>query len=214
MSSSNINKSTAVNSGTYYRFSRFYDHFFGRVYESRIQNTIKELNIEPGAKVLELGVGTGLSFAAYPSHSHVVGVDLSEAMLEIAQQRIKENQWSHIEVKAMNATELEFDDHSFDYVMAFHLVSVVDDVKKLMREMHRVCKPNGKLVIINHFRSQRWWIAPFMDSISPMTKHLGWRTTLRREEVINAVPMAVEKTFKTSPTSLFTVLIGRAGSQN
>ncbi len=213
MTSSN-NKSTTVHSGTYYRFSRFYDQFFGRVYESRILNTVKDLNIEPGAKVLELGVGTGISFAAYPSHTHVVGVDLSEAMLEIAQQRISENNWSHIEVKAMNATELDFEDHTFDYVMAFHLVSVVDDVKKLMREMHRVCKPQGKLVIINHFRSQRWWIAPLMDSISPMTKHLGWRTTLRREEVIDAVPMQVEKTFKTSPASLFTILIGRTSRQN
>jgi phosphatidylethanolamine/phosphatidyl-N-methylethanolamine N-methyltransferase len=201
-------------SSTYYKFSKYYDRFFGKAYESRIQATIQSLEIPPGSKVLELGVGTGISLAAYPSHCSVVGVDLSDAMLDHARDRVRENGWRHIDIRRMNATELEFGDHEFDYVMAFHLVSVVDDVQKLMCEMHRVCKTNGRLVIINHFRSRRWWIAPFMDCISPLTRHLGWRTTLRRDEVDHAIPLTVERSYKTSPFSLFTILIGRTNEPN
>lgn len=202
-----------VTSNTYYKFSKYYDQFFGRAYESRIQATIRSLDIPPGAKILELGVGTGISLAAYPSHCSVVGVDLSDAMLDFARERVQENGWQHIDIQRMNATELEFEDHTFDYVMAFHLVSVVEDCQKLMQEMHRVCKVNGRLVIINHFRSPRWWVSPFMDCISPLTRHMGWRTTLRREEVDDAVPLTIEKSYKTSPFSLFTIVIGRSESK-
>ncbi len=214
MSSDSIDTVSPVRSSTYYKFSKYYDRFFGRVYETRIQDTIRRLGIPPGANVLELGVGTGISLAAYPPHAKVVGVDLSESMLSIAKERVVTNQWQHVELMCMNAAELDFPDGSFDYVMAFHLVSVVDDVAKLTREMHRVTKSGGRLVIINHFRSPRWWIAPMMDCISPLTKHLGWRTTLRREEIFQSAPIVVEKTYKTSPLSLFTIVVGRTNSQN
>jgi phosphatidylethanolamine/phosphatidyl-N-methylethanolamine N-methyltransferase len=202
-------QSVSVSSNTYYKFSKFYDFIFGRVYQGRILATIRSLNIPAGSRVLELGVGTGISFDAYPTNVEVVGVDLSQAMLDIAQQRIDQNSWNHIRVQCMNAAELDLQDHSFDYVMAFHLVSVVPDVQKLMNEMYRVCKIGGQLVVINHFRSPNWWVAPFMDCISPLTKYAGWRTTLRREEVTQSIPFKVSRSYKLKPWSLFTILIGQ-----
>ena len=107
------------------------------------------------AKVLELGVGTGMALGAYPKHCQVLGVDLAPDMLEHAQDRIDANGWRHVSVREMNAMDLSLADSSFDYVMAFHVVSVVPDAVRLMREAQRVCKPGGTVVVINHFRSDK-----------------------------------------------------------
>ena len=88
---------------------------------------IRSLNIEPGARVIEVGVGTGLSFDAYPRHCQVTGIDLAPEMLEHAQEKIERNGWRHLKVMEMDALDLKFADSSFDYVMAFHVVSVVPD---------------------------------------------------------------------------------------
>jgi phosphatidylethanolamine/phosphatidyl-N-methylethanolamine N-methyltransferase len=78
-----------------------------------------------------------------------------------------------------------------------------------MCEMVRVCKPGGTILIINHFRSYRRWLAGIIDLLSPATRYLGWRTDLSAEDLLRGFPLAVERQFKTSPTSLFTVLVLR-----
>jgi phosphatidylethanolamine/phosphatidyl-N-methylethanolamine N-methyltransferase len=85
----------------------------------------------------------------------------------------------------------------------------VPDHAGLMKEMVRVCKPGGTVVIINHFRSARRWLAPLVDRLDPITRKLGWRTTLRCEELFDDITLRVERQFKTSETSLFTVVIAR-----
>jgi phosphatidylethanolamine/phosphatidyl-N-methylethanolamine N-methyltransferase len=193
----------------YYEFSHLYDRIFTRFFFPRILSTLRSLNIPRGAKVLEVGVGTGLSLSAYPPHAEVTGIDLAPEMLEQAQRKVKEEGWRHVRLMPMDALNLEFADKEFDYVTAFHVVSVVPDHAGLMREMVRVCKPGGTLVIINHFRSRRRWLASLIDRLDPLTRKLGWRTTLRCEELLTEVPLRVERRFKTSGTSLFTVLIAR-----
>jgi len=193
----------------YYEFSHLYDRIFTRFFFPRIVTTLRSLKIPPGAKVLEVGVGTGLSLSAYPPHADVTGIDLAPEMLEQAQRKVKEEGWRHVRLMQMDALNLEFADGEFDYVTAFHVVSVVPDHASLMREMVRVCKPGGTLVIINHFRSRRPWLATLIDRLDPLTRKLGWRTTLRCEELLSAVPLRVERRFKTAESSLFTVLITR-----
>jgi phosphatidylethanolamine/phosphatidyl-N-methylethanolamine N-methyltransferase len=109
----------------------------------------------------------------------------------------------------MDAQNLEFPSNSFDYVMAFHVVSVVPDAQRLMAEARRVCRPGGKLVIINHFRSERPLIGNIVDLADPLTRKLGWRTTLKLDEMLDGAPVLIEQKFKTSPRSLFTVVIAR-----
>ena len=191
----------------YYEFSHLYDRVFTRFFFPRIQWTIRSLNIPPGAKVLEVGVGTGLSLSAYPVHAEVKGIDLAQEMLEQAQEKVTRNGWRHVSLQQMDALNLQFPTESFDYVMGFHVVSVVPDHDTLMREMVRVCKPDGTLVIINHFRSPRRWLAPLVDSLDPITRKLGWRTTLRLSDLLNGVSLRIERRFKTSERSLFTVVI-------
>jgi phosphatidylethanolamine/phosphatidyl-N-methylethanolamine N-methyltransferase len=196
-------------SALYYEFSHFYDAFFGRVFYPRIARVIRCLNIEPGARILEIGVGTGLSLEAYPAHSQVVGMDLAPDMLEKAQERIDRNDWRHVTLEQGDALDLRFPDDSFDYVMAFHVVSVVPDAKRLMAEAQRVCRPGGRIVVINHFRSENRKVARLQHSIDPMTRRLGWTTKLYLRDILDRRTLHVEQQWKTSPRSLFTIVIAR-----
>jgi phosphatidylethanolamine/phosphatidyl-N-methylethanolamine N-methyltransferase len=191
----------------YYEFSHLYDRIFTRLFFPRILSTLRSLHIPPGAKVLEVGVGTGLSLSAYPRHADVTGIDLAPEMLEQAQRKVTREGWRHIRLCQMDALDLKFPDEEFDYVTAFHVVSVVPDHEGLMREMARVCKSGGTLVVINHFRSDRRWLARFVDKLDPITRKLGWRTTLQWPQLFEHVPLRIERRFKSSQTSLFTVLI-------
>jgi phosphatidylethanolamine/phosphatidyl-N-methylethanolamine N-methyltransferase len=196
-------------SALYYEFSHFYDAFFGRVFYPRIARVIRCLGIEPGARILEIGVGTGLSLEAYPAHSQVTGIDLAPDMLEKAQERIDRNDWRHVTLEQGDALDLRFPDDSFDYVMAFHVVSVVPDAKRLMAEAQRVCRPGGRIVVINHFRSENRKVARLQHSIDPMTRRLGWTTSLYLRDILDRRTLHVEQQWKTSPRSLFTIVIAR-----
>jgi phosphatidylethanolamine/phosphatidyl-N-methylethanolamine N-methyltransferase len=191
----------------YHGLASWYERLFSPFFRRRIHATIRSLNIPAGARVLEVGVGTGLSLESYPRHAQVTGVDLSDAMLDHAREKISRHGWENIEVRQMDALNLDFPDESFDYVMAFHLVSVVPDSDRAMQEMARVCKPGGRLVIINHLRSPRRLIAGAVDLLAPVTRRLGWRTTLTFEDLVRPAPIEVQRRYKSSPVSLFTIVI-------
>jgi phosphatidylethanolamine/phosphatidyl-N-methylethanolamine N-methyltransferase len=196
-------------SRVYHRFAHVYESLFGPVYTSRIHATIGSLPLFAGARVLEIGVGTGISLSAYPPTVHVTGIDMSQEMLDQAARKIEERNWSHVELRQMDALDLKFDDEHFDFVLAFHVASVVQDVHRMMSEMLRVCKPNGTIVVINHLRSEKAWMARLIDKLNPLTRRLGWRTDLRFRDLVDNEQLQVEKHYKTSPTSLFTVVVGR-----
>ncbi len=202
-----VRKVCSHESKTYYEFSKFYERIFTGLLGPRIRWTIDALQIRPGARILEVGVGTGLSLSAYPPHAEVTGIDLAPEMLDQAQEKVQQNRWHHIRLRQMDALHMDFPDSHFDYVMAFHILSVVADSDRLVREILRVCKPRGTVAIINHFRSERRWLAPLIDILDPVTRRLGWRTTLRLSDVVAEVPLHVEQRFKTSLGSLFTVVV-------
>jgi phosphatidylethanolamine/phosphatidyl-N-methylethanolamine N-methyltransferase len=191
----------------YYEFSHLYERIFTGVLGPRICSTIRTLGLPAGSRVLEVGVGTGLSLPAYAPDVQVLGIDLAPEMLAQAQQKVDENGWKHITLRQMDALNLDLPDGHFDYVMAFHIVSVVPDTERLIREMLRVTRTGGTVVIINHFRSEKKWLAPLVDLLDPVTRRIGWRTTLRFDEVIQGFPLRIEQRFKTSPGSLFTVVV-------
>ena len=193
----------------YSEFSHLYDKIFSRFFCDRITSVIAGLQIEPGAKVLEVGIGTGLSLSAYPPHCEVTGIDLAPEMLERARQKAAENDWRHFHLQQMDALNLDFADHSFDYVTSFHVVSVVPDPVRMMREIHRVCKPGGTVVIINHFRTTKPVLGPFIAALDPITRRLGWSSALRLSHAFDGIPLRIEKRFKTSPFSLFTVVVAQ-----
>jgi phosphatidylethanolamine/phosphatidyl-N-methylethanolamine N-methyltransferase len=198
----------AHESKLYYEFSHLYDKVFTRVFYPRIEEVVHSLDIPPNARVLEVGAGTGLAFPAYPTHARVTGIDLAAEMLEQAHDKIVRNGWRHIHVVEMDALNLTFEDNSFDYATAFHVVSVVPDARRLMQEVIRVTKPGATIVVINHFRSTKRLLAALDSLIEPATLRLGWHT-LRLADVIEGMPLEVKSTYKRSKGSLFTIVVAR-----
>ena len=198
----------AHESKIYSEFAPLYDKIFGKIFYSRLERVIEDLEIPPGAKILEVGAGTGTSFPAYPTHCDVTGIDLAPDMLAQARQKIRENSWTHLSVLEMNALDLNFPDNTFDYVMAFHVVTVVPDPIRMIAEAKRVCKPSGKIVIVNHFTSEFPLLGSLTEALDPLTRWLGWRTDLKLKPFIETTNLTVERVYKLSKTSLYTVLVG------
>jgi phosphatidylethanolamine/phosphatidyl-N-methylethanolamine N-methyltransferase len=202
------NRAQAHESRLYSEYALLYDKTFGKIFYDRLKQVIDSLNIPPGAKVLELGAGTGTSFPAYPRHCEVIGIDLAADMLAQARAKIAKNIWSHLHVMEMDAQNLNFADNSFDYVTAFHTVTVVPDPIRMLAEAKRVCRPGGKIVIVNHFTTDLPIIGPLTEALDPVTRRLGWRTKLRLEPFLEATDFNVEEIYKISKLSLYTVVVG------
>jgi phosphatidylethanolamine/phosphatidyl-N-methylethanolamine N-methyltransferase len=203
------NSAQAHESRLYSEYALLYDKTFGKIFYDRIRQVIESLNIPPGAQVLELGVGTGTSLPAYPRNCEVIGIDLAADMLAQARAKIEKKTWSHLRVMEMDALNLAFADNSFDYVTAFHTVTVVPNPIRMLAEAKRVCRPGGRIVIINHFTTDLPIIGPLTEALDPVTRRLGWRTKLRLEPFLQATDFNVEEIYKISKLSLYTVVVGR-----
>ena len=163
----------------YNRYSRFYDLIFGPVFQSGIERAPVLLDLGPGMRLLEVGVGTGLSLPALPKNIHITGIDLSENMLRYARKRLeKESLVDNIDLLKMDATRLEFPDNSFDRVLAAYFISTVPDPVEVIQEMKRVCRPGGYLVFLNHFKSENKLIGFFETLLSPVFYRVGFKTDL------------------------------------
>jgi phosphatidylethanolamine/phosphatidyl-N-methylethanolamine N-methyltransferase len=155
-----------------------YDYTFGpTLHAGRIQ-AIQRMGIKAGDRVLEVGVGTGINAGLYPPDCVVTGIDLSEPMLEKARERVLRKGVSNIRLLAMDAADLKFPDNSFDIVYAPYVISVVPDPVAVVREMRRVCRPGGRMVILNHFRGTNPLGAWVDRLISPFTVHIGFKSDL------------------------------------
>jgi phosphatidylethanolamine/phosphatidyl-N-methylethanolamine N-methyltransferase len=162
----------------YQKLAGVYDYTFGPTLHPGRLEAIEKMSIHPGDDVLEVGVGTGINLSLYPRSCTITGVDLSSKMLEKAQKRIESKGLSHCRVMEMNAEQLAFPENSFDVVYAPYVISVVPDPVKVAREMYRVCRPGGRVVILNHFKSANPVIGKIERAISPMTVHIGFKADL------------------------------------
>jgi len=162
----------------YERLASVYDLTFGpTLHPGRLQARDRMV-ISPGDRILEVGVGTGINASLYPSNCHITGIDLSTSMLDKARERVARQGLRNIRLLEMDAGALTFADDSFDIVYAPYLVSVVPDPVKVVTEMRRVCRPGGRIVILNHFRSANPILSRVERAISPFTVHIGFKSDL------------------------------------
>jgi phosphatidylethanolamine/phosphatidyl-N-methylethanolamine N-methyltransferase len=162
----------------YANLSPIYDVVFGPPLQPGRVAAVRRLRIRPGDQVLEVGVGTGLNASLYPRDCRVTAVDFSASMLEKAYARIEREGLRHVQLLEMDAAKLMFADESFDSVCAPYLISVVADPIAVVREMWRVCRPGGRIVILNHFRSAHLLLSRVERAVSPLTVHIGFKADL------------------------------------
>jgi phosphatidylethanolamine/phosphatidyl-N-methylethanolamine N-methyltransferase len=162
----------------YEKQASWYDLWFGPTLHHGRLVAIERMGVKSGDHILEVGVGTGINTPLYPRDCHVTGIDFSSQMLDKARERVRQKGLRHVRLLEMDATHLKFADDSFDIVYAPYLVSVVPDPVEVAREMRRVCKPGGKIVILNHFRSANPILSRVERAISPFTVHIGFKSDL------------------------------------
>ncbi len=146
----------------YNRIAGAYDLLFDHVFREGRVESIRAMGLSPGDRILEVGVGTGLNLPLYPRGVRVTGIDLSGPMLREARDRLNgERAQEEVALARMDATQLAFPDGCFDAVYAPYVVSVVPLPRRVVAEMGRVCRPDGVVVVVNHFESRhpvgRWF---------------------------------------------------------
>ena len=169
-----------------------YDFIFDWIFAPGRTAAIEQLALQRGDSVLEVGIGTGLNLPLYPATCRLTGIDLSQEMLDKAVERVQTLAMPNVILKVMDATSMSFGDNEFDKVVATYTISAVPDPVAVLREMRRVVKPGGILVILNHFRSDRRLMGWLEDMVAPVCTRLGWKSNLPLTPLLEQVGFVPE----------------------
>lgn len=172
----------------YNQYSAVYDKIFGRVYENGRNEAVKMISLNGQEKILEIGVGTGISLTKYPKDVGIVGIDLSKDMLEKAKARVNKYGLNNVELKIENAEEMSFAENQFDKVIIMYVLSVTPNPERLIDKAFSVCKEGGEVLIVNHF-SRRRALRKFADYdfLRRVEQRLGFRVYFPMEKYIQHI---------------------------
>ena len=193
----------------YAKLCPVYDRIYGPPLHAGRAAAIARMELRPGNRVLEVGVGTGLNTLLYPRYCQVTAIDRSRSMLDKARERIRQWDLRHVRVMEMDAANLTFGDDVFDRVYAPYLISVVSDPVAVLREMVRVCRRGGMVVILNHFRSDHPLLSRIERAISPLTVHVGFKADLDLPGLMSQAglePVSIQKVNRPRLWSLVTCI--------
>jgi phosphatidylethanolamine/phosphatidyl-N-methylethanolamine N-methyltransferase len=186
---------------TYRLFAGSYDFLFGPIFHPGRKAAVQVANDRSHQRILEVGVGTGLSLPHFRRDACVVGVDVSKEMLAKARRRVERNRLAHVEaLLEMDAERTAFEDNSFDSVLALYVASVVLNPERFVAEMRRVCKPGGTIVIVNHFSSANPVMRWLEKRLAPLAKHIGFHADFPLDAFVRAGRLDVRET---RPSNLF-----------
>jgi phosphatidylethanolamine/phosphatidyl-N-methylethanolamine N-methyltransferase len=163
----------------YARWAPIYDFVFGAVFDRGRKASIAAAE-RVGGRILEVGVGTGLSLPDYSWSNRLIGVDLSAPMLRKAKERVAEHGLTNIEgLAVMDAQNLGFKDSSFDVVVAQYVITTVPDAEATLDEFVRVTKPGGEVILVNHLGAEQGFRAAYESAFAPIARQLGWQVGFR-----------------------------------
>lgn len=172
----NTSRANDADVGDYDRWAPLYDLFFGPVFQRGRRAAIDAAE-KIGGRILEVGVGTGISLSDYSSNNRIVGVDISAPMLEKAKGRVAKLGLHYVEELAvMDASDLSFDDDSFDVVVAQYVVSTVPKPEHTLDEFARVVKPGGEIILLSRVSEDAGLRRSIEHLVAPAARKLGWRT--------------------------------------
>lgn len=192
---------------SYARYAPVYDQTFGWLLSFRGRSMAAGVTNRRPGKVLEVGVGTGISLSYYRKEHEVHGIDISPDMLNRAQQRVDKGKLSQVSsLSIMDARELEYEDGTFDAVVAAYVMSVVPEPQRVIREMERVVKPGGDVVIVNHFQAANGFRRKVEAMLAPLSNKLGWRPDMPEEEILGHTRLREVKRHTLPPLGMFTML--------
>ena len=176
----------------YELYAPVYDFIFDWIFAPGRNAAIQHLAVKPNEMVLEVGIGTGLNLPLYPASCRLTGIDLSGDMLDKAVERAQKLAMPNVALKVMDATSMDFAENEFDKAVATYTISAVPDPVAVLREMRRVVKPGGALVIVNHFRSERRLSGFVEDLMAPVCTRLGWKSNLPMMPLLEQVGLTPE----------------------
>lgn len=169
-----------------------YDLIFDWIFAPGRAAAIKHLGMGRQDSVLEVGIGTGLNLPLYPATTQLTGIDLSQEMLDKAVERVQNLAMPNVTLKVMDATSMDFGENEFDRAIATYTISAVPDPVAVLREMRRVVKPGGVIVILNHFRSDHRLFGRAEDLVAPVCTRLGWKSNLAMRPLLQQVGLTPE----------------------
>src|SRR5256885_7168114 len=167
----------------YARWAPVYDFVFGAVFDAGRKASIAAAE-RIGGRILDVGIGTGISLTDYAPKHRIVGVDYCEPMLRKAHQRVAEHKLAHVEALAvMDAQHLGFPDAFFDVVVAQYVITTVPDPEAALDEIARVTKAGGEIILVNHLGAEMGLRRALGQSLVPIAPRLGWRPEFPRERL-------------------------------
>lgn len=191
----------------YSHYAGIYDMFFDRILDPGRKAAVDLLRIEPDHRILEIGIGTGLSLRYFPPCGTITGIDISNAMLNEAQDRVDELGLANVELIRMDATRLDFPDNHFDRILLPYVLSVVDEPDRVLDEMVRVARPGARIAILNHFGSRLRWLRLFETALTPLTRRIGFRLDLPVTAVASRPDLSVQTRKRVNPLRLWQLLV-------
>lgn len=193
----------------YKRYAPWYDKIFGRILQPGRKAIAVEIESIFPENILEIGVGTGLMLPMYPKKIPITGVDISLEMLEKAKEKVNSKRLNQISLLQVSGEELPFEDNSFSCIVLPYTYSVTPNPTQLIKEVRRVCKEGGKIIIVNHFSGEKSMWNIFEKISKPFVRKIGFNSDFSYHQYIESIDWHIERYYSINLFKLSKVVIIR-----